>query len=197
MRPSPMSNALSVEMKAENFQFTNETITIRPHQKDDAGSCYYAVRESINELMPWMFWCHADITLREITEWIESRPQVWEADTGYHFAIIDSEHRSFIGNCGLDNIDLQNRVAELGYWVRTSRAHQGIATCASKLVLDFAFRFLKFQRIEIIIAAKNVASQRVAERLGAKREGLLRRRLNVRNTIYDAYLFSIILDDLV
>jgi RimJ/RimL family protein N-acetyltransferase len=184
-------------MKFENYQLTNKTIIIRPHRLSDVEACYSAVRESIDELSPWMHWCHSEISLHEIKDWIDSRPQKWENDEGYHFAIINSETKSFIGNCGLDHVDLQNRVAEIGYWVRKSCTREGIATCASKLVLDFAFHFLKLQRVEFIIAAKNIISQRVAEKLGAKREGLLRRRLNVRDIIYDAYVFSIIRDDLL
>jgi RimJ/RimL family protein N-acetyltransferase len=69
-------------------------------------------------------------------------------------------------------------------------------TCASKLICNFAFDILKLNRIEIVIAEENIISQRVAEKLGAKKEGLLRKRLTVRDIIYDAYLFSLILDDL-
>ena len=136
-----------------------------------------------------------DISLHEIEEWIKSRPKLWEDNKGYHFAIIDSKRRSFIGNCGLDPVDLQNRIAELGYWVRTSHTNQGIATCALKLVINFAFNILKLNRIEILIAEKNTISQHVAEKLGAQKEGLLRKRLSVRGKIHDAYLFSVISDD--
>ena len=183
-------------MKVENHHFSSGTITIRPHQINDAEPCYEAVRESIDELMPWMFWCHNNISLHEIREWIESRPQEWEDGKGYHFAIIDSDQGTFIGNGGIDNIDVRNKVAELGYWVRTSQTNHGIATSASKLIINFAFNSLKLNRIEIVIATGNKISQRVAEKLDAKKEGLLRQRLTVRDTVYDAYLFSLILDDL-
>jgi len=183
-------------MKNRNYQFTNGIITIRPHQQGDSEPCYAAARESMEELMPWMYWCHADLSLQEIKGWIDSRPQTWEDDMGYHFAIIDSQKGSFLGNCGLDHIDHQNKVAELGYWVRTTRSNQGVATSASKLVFDFAFNTLKFNRVEIIIAVENLKSQRVAEKIGARKEGLLKRRLTVRDSIHDAYLFSVIRDDL-
>lgn len=187
---------LGETMKNRNYQFTNGIITIRPHQLDDSEPSFVAIRESVNELMPWMYWCHADISLQEAKDWIEFRPQTWKDDMGYHFAIIDSSNGSFLGNCGLDHIDLQNEMAELGYWVRTSRTNQGIATSATKLVFEFVFDVLKLNRIEIVIAVENLKSQRVAEKLGAQKEGLLRRRLNVRGIIHDAYLFSVIRDNL-
>jgi len=183
-------------MKIIDYQLSNGTIVIRPHQPYDAETCYSAVIESIDDLMPWMFWCHLEISFSEIEDWIVSRPQAWEDDKDYDFAIIDSNQGSFIGNCGLGHIDLHNKVAELGYWIRTSQTNRNFATCASRLVLNFAFDVLKLNRIEIIVASSNETSQHVAEKLGAKKEGLLRQRLNIRDKVHDAYLFSIIPDDL-
>ena len=61
-------------MNIEDFQLSNGTILIRPHQLDDAESCFEAIIESKDELMPWMFWCHSDISFPEIKKWVESRP---------------------------------------------------------------------------------------------------------------------------
>ncbi len=52
------------------------------------------------------------------------------------------------------------------------------------------------QRIEIVVTVGNDASKRVAEKVGATREGLLRNRLNIHNTIHDAFMYSLIPSDL-
>jgi RimJ/RimL family protein N-acetyltransferase len=182
-------------MKNEDYQLSNGTILIRPHQMEDAQPCFEAIIESMDELMPWMFWCHADLVFSEIEGWVESRSQAWLNDTDYDFAILDCDQGAFIGNCGLVRVDLQNRRAELGYWIRTSQTRQGFATQASRLALQFAFEVLNLNRIEILIATDNKNSQKVAEKLGAKQEGILRQRLNIHDTFRDAYLYSIIADD--
>jgi hypothetical protein len=51
-------------------------------------------------------------------------------------------------------------------------------------------------RIEIVVATDNHKSQKVAEKVGAVREGVLRRRLMVRQNIYDAVMFSLVPTDL-
>jgi len=182
-------------MKIEDYQLSNGTILIRPHQMDDAEACFEAIIESMDELMPWMFWCHADLAYPEIENWVESRPKAWLDDTAYEFAIIDGHQGTFIGNCGLVHVDLQNRMAELGYWIRTSQTRKGFATQASKLALKFAFEILHLNRIEIIVETRNTISQKVAEKLGVKKEGLMRQRLNIHDTFRDAYLYSILADD--
>lgn len=129
-------------MKIEDYQLSNGTILICPYQMNDAEACFEAIVKSMDELMPWMFWCNTDIVLPDIENWVESRPGAWLDDTAYEFAVIDPHQGSFIGNCGLVHVDLQNRMAELGYWIRTSQTHKGFATHASKLALNFAFDVL-------------------------------------------------------
>ena len=116
-------------------------------------------------------------------------------DKEYEFAIIDCHQGSFIGNCGLMHINLQNRIAELGYWIRTTQTNMGFATQASKLALNFAFDVLRLNRIEIIVETSNKISQKFAENLGAKKKGLMRKRLNIHDKLHDAYLYSIVADD--
>ena len=182
-------------MKFEDYQLSNGTILIRPHQMNDARPCFEVIVESMDELMPWTFWCNADIAFPEIEQWVDSRPGAWLDDTSYEFAIIDCHKGSFIGNCGLVPVDLQNRMAELGYWVRTSQTHKGFATRASKLALKFAFDVLHLNRIEFIVETRNTISQKVAEKFGAKKEGLMRQRLNAHDTFRDVYLYSILTED--
>jgi ribosomal-protein-serine acetyltransferase len=183
-------------MKGEKFELTNGIITVRPHRTSDVEPCFEAVRESINELSPWMWWCHGAYSFEETKIWIESRPDAWEKGVEYSFAIVDSKDGYFLGGCGLNYMNLTDRFANLGYWVRTRRTRQGVATAATLLVAQFAFNELRVNRVEMVVATENKASQRVAEKVGALREGILRKRIVVRDHIYDAFIFSLIADDL-
>ena len=177
-------------------QLTSGAVLIRPYRLSDVDDHYEAVRESVAELSVWMWWCHSDYSIEECREWIESRAEAWEKGTGYDFAIVDSRDGFFLGGCGFANRSRTNRIAELGYWVRTSRTRQGAATVATLLLARFGFTELKLNRIEIVIATENKVSQRVAEKVGATREGILRNRLIVRDRTYDAVMFSLIPQDL-
>src|SRR3990172_4536404 len=103
---------------------------------------------------------------------------------------------SYLGGCGLNGIG-EYKFANLGYWVRTSRTKQGVATAATLLLARFGFDELKLNRIEIVVATGNYASQRVAEKAGATREGVLRNRLILKGKpVVDAVMFSLIPKDL-
>ena len=180
----------------EKVHLIEGVILVRQYRPTDVNRLYEAVRESIPEVSLWLPWCHADYSIEESKTWIESQSNAWETGTEYNLAITDSKGGFFLGGCGLNNISHTDRVANLGYWVRSSRTRQGVATTAALLLARFGFRKLKLNRIEITIAVGNEVSQRVAERIGAAREGVLRNRLVVRDKVYDAVVYSLIPQDL-
>jgi RimJ/RimL family protein N-acetyltransferase len=85
-----------------------------------------------------------------------------------------------------------NRFANLGYWVRSSAAGRGVAPAAVRQVAAYAFRETDLNRLEIVIAVGNSRSQRVAEKVGATREGVLRSRLVLPSGPSDAVMYSLV-----
>lgn len=180
----------------KKVKLTNDTILIRPFSTDDIENLYSAVRESIDQLSLWMPWCHPDYSIEETIIWLRNRTEAWNKDLEYDFAVIDNRDASLLGGCGLNNINRCDDLANLGYWIRTSCKNQGIATIAVLLLAEFAFKELGLNRLEMLIASENVVSQTVARKVGAVKEGYLRKRIVMRNNIQDAILFSLISDDL-
>lgn len=172
--------------------YTDGVILIRPWNKNDIPHLFEAVRESIEVLTPWLPWCHHEYNIDESQSWIDSRPTAWKTAEEYSFAIIDSKTNRILGGTGINRIDHLHDYANLGYWVRVSAQKKGVATRAAILAASFGFSELNLERIEILAAAGNSASQKVALKTGATREGLLRHRHKIRNTYQDAVLFSLI-----
>lgn len=173
----------------------NEILRLRRVRSSDAESIFEAVNESIAEVSQWMTWCCSDYSLEESKLWCESRDNAWKKGAEYDFVIMDNLNNLPLGVCGLNHINVEERFANLGYWVRTSRTRQGIATAAVPMIVKFGFDSLNLHRIEIVVAEGNLPSQRVAEKAGALREGLLRQRLLVHEQILDAFMFSFVPSD--
>ncbi len=140
------------------------------------------------------FGSRPDYTLEDSRTWVSTRAEAWEKGEEYAFVIIDDQGH-FLGGPGLNQIRQQDGFEDLGYWVRTSCTGQGVATRAVRLLARFGFEELGLGRIEIVAAVGNKASQRVAEKAGAHREGILRRRLCLHDEYHDAVMYSFIPDD--
>jgi len=166
-------------------------VTIRRLGDSDAAALYEAVEESKSEIGQWMDWCRSDYSLEDAREWIESSQKAFEDRTRYGFGIFESQNR-YLGQVGLSHIHDQAKNASLGYWVRSSATGHGVAPAAVKLLAEWAFCDTDLQRLEIVVAVENVRSQRVAEKVGATREGVLKSKLRVFDRYFDAVMYSIV-----
>lgn len=164
--------------------------SIRRYGPGDVPQLHEAARESIAEVFPWLPWCHPDYTEAEAREWIESRGPLFDEGTEYHFMIVDESDRC-LGGCGLNHINTIHRFANLGYWVRTSATGRGVATAAVKHLEAFAWEQTDLVRLEIVCDVGNTVSQRVAEKAGATREGVVRDRLFLHDAPHDAVMYSL------
>lgn len=172
-------------------------ILLRPLELTDEQALFSAVRESIPEVSPWLGWCHENYSIEETREFLRSRADKSQGDEWYSFGVFDrNDGGRFLGGVGLNFINRVHQFGNLGYWVRTSAAGKGVASRASRLVARFGFEELGLHRIEILAAVSNIASQRVAEKVGAAREGVLRNRLLIRGEPQEAVMFSLVPEDL-
>jgi RimJ/RimL family protein N-acetyltransferase len=166
-------------------------IHIRPYRLDDAPAIWQAARESLAELQLWMPWCHPNYSIEETRSWLAVQVPAFQQRTTFEFAITSADG-AYLGGCGLNQIDALNQRANLGYWVRSSATGKGVATEATRLTRDWGFARTDLVRIEILVAATNVASRRVAEKSGAVYEGTLRSRLLVHGTRHDAAMYAFV-----
>jgi RimJ/RimL family protein N-acetyltransferase len=174
-----------------------ETARLRlwPVRLDDAETVYASIRESIDSLARWMDWCHAGYARADSDAWIGSTRSAWEAGGAYEFLVFERSGRH-VGAVGLNQFNRENNCANLGYWVRRSSQRQGFAVEAVRRIARFAFEEARFQRVEIVAAVDNVASRRVAERVGATLECVARNRLLLHGAPIAAAVHSLVPGDL-
>jgi RimJ/RimL family protein N-acetyltransferase len=152
---------------------------------------HIAALESVPEVFPWMAWCHEGYSLDDAQQWVDTQVDLAKKRLAFEFAIFD-ENARFLGGCGINQINDYNRFANLGYWIRSSAMGRGVAPNAVRFVSNYAFRETNLNRLEIVCAVGNLRSQRVAEKVGAKREGVLRNRLMLSSGPSDAVMFSLL-----
>jgi ribosomal-protein-serine acetyltransferase len=136
-----------------------------------------------------------DLSMDELEHVLKNFLELWENDNIYLFSILDASTNQVVGFVFLNHVDRLYQMANLGYQVRTSRMGEGIATAAARLAARYGFEKLGFQRIEIVVRKDHIPSLKVAEKLGAVREGLLRNRLQLHGSAYHAYMYSLIPND--
>lgn len=147
------------------------------------------------EFSRWMPWCHENYTIAESKDFVKKTVANQQDETQFGYAIFDAKTGKFLGGIGLNQPNENHKFYNLGYWVRTSRQKQGVASEAARILAKAAFEDLPINRLEILTATGNVASQKAAEKSGATREGVLRKRLMIGAAVHDAVIFSFVRED--
>ena len=175
---------------------TDGRLSLRPWRNADAADLLAAVRESVDNVGRWLPWCHAGYGPEQAAAWVAHCQDAWQAGEHYAFAVRDATSGALLGGCGLNQINRAHRSANLGYWVRATCQRHGIAVAAARLVARFGFAELGLLRIEIVTLPDNLASRRVAEKLGASFECIARQRLWAWDRAHDAAVHGLIPADL-
>jgi RimJ/RimL family protein N-acetyltransferase len=105
--------------------------------------------------------------------WLGSYEQGWRDGSRAGFAI-ETHEGEFLGLGLFVRIEAEGRQGEIGYIVGPAARGKGVATRTLRLLTEWGFSELGLERIELWIDVTNTASERVAERLGYVREGVLR-----------------------
>jgi RimJ/RimL family protein N-acetyltransferase len=110
-------------------------------------------------------------------------------------AIVDAEDK-LLGAIGIGRFDWEDSKAEIGYWIAREARRRAVGVRATRLLARWALTELRLERLELLVNPRNEASQRLAERAGFTREGLLRRYRRRRGEREDLVMFSLLAEEL-
>lgn len=110
----------------------------------------------------------------------------------WSFIIIDNQSLSPIGRIVLWEVDSSIREWEIGWYIQKAFQHQGYATEAAHKMLEFAFNTLKAHRVQALCHHMNIASVKVMEKLGMKKEGELRAIRMIHQNWVDMFIYSLL-----
>ena len=129
-------------------------------------------------------------------EWIVRKLRLRETGQGWAFVVVETATGEAVGGVGI-KFRHPPDAAEPGWWVIAARRNEGIAERAGRLLCRWALTDdTGIARIQATVEPWNLASQRVLEKLGFVREGLLRSYSAWRGSRQDVFLYSLLPDDL-
>lgn len=131
---------------------------------------------------------------KENVRWCIEQAQV-EPRIFYDLAIALPEALEAVGWCRLAHRYDEVRQGEIAYQLRRDLWRQGLATEVAGRLLEFGFVDLRLHRIFATARPANVASWRVLERSGMRREGHLVRHRWMKETWHDSYLYAVLEDE--
>ena len=113
----------------------------------------------------------------------------------FQWGVCEGASGRIVGTCTLLDVSPSNQRAEIGFAVARARWGRGLASEAVTTAMAFAFDQLGLHRLEADVDPRNERSLRLLERLGFRREGLLRERYLVGGERQDTVLLGLLRPD--
>ena len=148
-------------------------VTLRPWQQGDIAALVDCL-DGDDEIARWLDMIPQPYGDIEARLWVDQATSYWREGTAAPFAVVADETGEVVGGVGFRWIGEEHAVGEVGYWIRKLDRRRGLTTRSVNLICRWAVEALGCERLQLRADEDNVPSQRVAERAGFRREGVLR-----------------------
>ena len=176
------------------MELTDGVIVLRAPEDDDAEAVCAACQDP--EILRWLPLLPQPYTIESAREYIAwARDQNEAGDR--QLVIVDASGGELLGSIGI-SINARMKNGLIGYWVAAPARRRGVASRALRILAEWAVGEGGLGRLELFTDPDNVGSQRVAEKVGFRREGVVRAHLEHRDgRRRDSIMFSLLPGELV
>ncbi len=168
----------------------DDSISLELLDDTHAVSIIKIIEVNRNYLKEWLPWVDNMQTIGDFKNYIAKCKM--QHNEGSDFGFVIFFQKNTVGRIGLHNIDHQNKIASIGYWLDENYTGKGIITKSCKAIMNYAYQSHDINRIEIKCGTGNNKSSAIPHKLGFKNEGILRQAEMVNNNFIDLYIFSML-----
>jgi RimJ/RimL family protein N-acetyltransferase len=166
-------------------------VALRPWRDDDVPERMMAFADPLVQRYSWTH--NERYTEAHARDFFDSLQQARLEERELGFALVSpDDDTDVLGGGSLHAIELPEARAAVGYWLAPHGRGRGVATHATRLLARWGFERLGLERLELTCAPDNPASQRVAERCGFTREGVLRSHMRFKGGRRDTIVYSLL-----
>ncbi len=165
-------------------------LELKPITKKDASEFFKLIERNRQYLREWLGWLDRTQTITDLDQFIDGTIQAMSKNKTACFLIWYKN--KIAGIIELREIDLTHKKAITGYWLDEKLRGHGLMKKAARAIVNYGFKELQLNRIEIRCATQNTASQAIPQSLGFKNEGTLRDYEWLYDHFVDHVVFSMI-----
>lgn len=168
-------------------------LILRPYVMADAVRLTELLQDP--DIYRWTNSIPSPYTIERAREFLELCATADASGESFVWAITGRTDGTMMGAMGLHDVKHDRGRAELGYWIGANYRNRGYTTEAARRVLSWCFEVGELERIQASFMPGNAASRGVMEKIGMRREGLLRGYGFKDGKHFDLYLYAVLRDD--
>ncbi|MGA4722161.1 GNAT family N-acetyltransferase [Fictibacillus nanhaiensis] len=175
------------------MRIENEIVRLIPMEMEHVEG----IQEAANDERIWQ---HMSVDLTDknaVVSYVEDAVKWRQDGTDEAFVIVHQETDTFVGATWFLDISVPHKRLEIGStWIHPDYWRSNINTNCKYLLLEHCFEERSLQRIQIKTSHQNLRSQAAIERIGAKKEGILRNHMIQRDgSVRHTVLYSVVSEE--
>lgn len=148
-----------------------QRLVLRPFRAEDAESC---VRNWAADPDIYRYISQQVRTPQDVSQWLSTAEQAYTSLETYYWAITEATCGDVIGEIFVDDFSNRNRWCELDWKIGKAYWGNGYAAEAATVVIRYLLDEVGFHRVQAKCSVDNSASERVMQKVGMTKEGILR-----------------------
>ncbi|WP_027965195.1 GNAT family N-acetyltransferase [Halalkalibacillus halophilus] len=153
------------------YDLTDE-LSLRLIDLGDKQAVYDITRRDSSYLREWLPWVDYIKEVKDTEEFIHMCKKGYAESRSLNAVIVFKG--KVVGVAGYNELDWQNKIAYIGYWLAEGYQGNGIMTKVAHGLTKYAFEGLGMNKVDIRAASENYKSRAIPERLGFTEEGMIR-----------------------
>lgn len=167
----------------------NEDIYLKQLELEDSQSLFELVDKNRDYLREWLPWLDYNKEVKDSRDFIISCKEKYEGNKCFEMGIWYKNQLA--GVVGIHEIDWQNEITSIGYWIAKDFQGLGLITQSLKFIIDHAFEELKLKKIQIKCAVENQKSRNIPEKLGFEYVGTNELAENLYGKLVDHAVYEL------
>lgn len=176
----------------KNMILESERLLLRPLEESDVSDLYEIFSDKLvmkyYDLLPFENISEAQKQIAIFRKCLSEKNML-------RWGIILKENKKLMGTCGFFAFSEKHQKAEIGYELHRDYWHCGIMTEALEMILNFIFTSSEINRVEAFVEIPNTASQKLLEKIGFTKEGVLRQYEKCRGNLIDIIIYGYLRSD--
>ncbi|GLO65614.1 GNAT family N-acetyltransferase [Oceanobacillus kimchii] len=150
----------------------SKNICLSIFERKHATDLYLLIDRNREHLSKWLSFPVYTNKIEDTIAFIDKSQKRYIDNNGFWAGIWYKQQ--LVGAIGYLYIDWKAKKTEIGYWLGEEFQGKGCITIATQQLLNYAFKTLKLNKVEINVAKKNLKSLQIPKRLGFVEEGIIR-----------------------
>ncbi|MFJ7408447.1 MULTISPECIES: GNAT family N-acetyltransferase [unclassified Lysinibacillus] len=150
----------------------NEHTYLKMLDLSDVDELFALTDRSRETLREWLPFVDNVKTVKDTEQFVRNAMQQYADNNGIQAGIYYDG--KLAGVIGYHQVNWQHKWTSIGYWLGSDFVGKGLVTNSMMAFIDFAFDYLKLNRIEVRVAVGNIRSRTIPKVLGFNEEGRLR-----------------------